>query len=118
VTGQQLSVASRRRILDRIQEMFGGHLPSPAELLQADPAGLRKAGLSGRKVSTLRDLAERLTDGRLNADALSARTCAYRAHQRGGDSEQRHRVPAGHGDSDGLHHGPSVPGSALGRRIR
>ena len=72
VTGQQLSVASRRRILDRIQEMFGGHMPSPAELLQADPAGLRQAGLSGRKISTLRDLAERLTDGRLNVDALSA----------------------------------------------
>ena len=71
VTGQQLSVASRRRILDRIQEVFGGHLPSPQELLQADPAGLRQAGLSGRKVSTLRDLAERLTDGRLNVDALS-----------------------------------------------
>jgi DNA-3-methyladenine glycosylase II len=73
VTGQQLSVASRRRILDRIREMFGGHLPCPAELLRADPAGLRQAGLSGRKVSTLRDLAERLTDGRLNVDALSAR---------------------------------------------
>jgi len=72
VTGQQLSVASRRRILERIMEMFGGHLPSPAELLRADPAGLRLAGLSGRKVSTLRDLAERLTDGRLNVDALSA----------------------------------------------
>jgi DNA-3-methyladenine glycosylase II len=72
VTGQQLSVASRRRILDRIQEIFGGHLPSAAELLQADPARLRQAGLSGRKVSTLRDLAERLTDGRLNVDALSA----------------------------------------------
>jgi 3-methyladenine DNA glycosylase/8-oxoguanine DNA glycosylase len=68
VTGQQLSVASRRRI----QEMFGGHLPSPAELLQADPARLRQAGLSGRKISTLRDLAERLTDGRLSVDALSA----------------------------------------------
>jgi DNA-3-methyladenine glycosylase II len=52
--------------------MFGGHLPSPAQLLQADPAGLRRAGLSGRKVSTLRDLTERLTDGRLDADALSA----------------------------------------------
>jgi DNA-3-methyladenine glycosylase II len=39
VTGQQLSVASRRRILDRIQEMFDGHLPSPAELLHADPPG-------------------------------------------------------------------------------
>jgi DNA-3-methyladenine glycosylase II len=72
VMGQQLSVASRRRILDRIREIFGGHLPSPAELLQADPAGLRQAGLSARKVSTLRDLAERLTDGRLNVDALSA----------------------------------------------
>jgi DNA-3-methyladenine glycosylase II len=72
VTGQQLSVASRRRILDRIREMFGGHLPSPAELLQADPAGLRGAGLSGRKVSTLRDLAGRMTDGRLDAGKLSA----------------------------------------------
>jgi len=72
VTGQQRSVAPRRRILDRIQELFGGHLPSPAELLPADPAGLRQAGLSGRKVSTLRDLAERLTDGRLNVEALSA----------------------------------------------
>jgi 3-methyladenine DNA glycosylase/8-oxoguanine DNA glycosylase len=49
VTGQQLSVAPRRRILDRIQELFGGHLPSPAELLPADPAGLRQAGLSGGK---------------------------------------------------------------------
>ena len=72
VTGQQLSVASSRRILERIREQFGGHLPSPAELLQADPTGLRQAGLSGRKVLTLRDLAERLTDGRLNVDALSA----------------------------------------------
>lgn len=72
VTGQQLSVASSRRILDRIRQLFGGHLPSPAELLEADPAGLRQAGLSGRKVITLRDLAERLTDGRLNVSALSA----------------------------------------------
>jgi DNA-3-methyladenine glycosylase II len=73
VTGQQLSVASRRSILERIQQMFGGRLPSPAELLKADPAELRQAGLSGRKVSTLRDLALRLTEGRLNVDALSAR---------------------------------------------
>ena len=71
VTGQQLSVASSRRILDRILQLFGGHLPSPAELLQADPAGLRQAGLSARKVSTLRDLAERLIDGRLNVNALN-----------------------------------------------
>ena len=73
VTGQQLSVASTRRILARIQALSGGHLPSPEELLRADPAELRRAGLSGRKVATLRDLAERATGGRLNLAELSAR---------------------------------------------
>jgi DNA-3-methyladenine glycosylase II len=72
VTGQQLSVASTRSILGRIQAMFGGRLPEPAELLDLDPAKLREAGLSWRKIGTLRDLAERLTDGRLNQDELSS----------------------------------------------
>ncbi len=71
VTGQQLSVAATRRILARIEGLFGGQLPAPAELLGVDPARLREAGLSWRKVSTLRDLAERLTDGRLDQDVLS-----------------------------------------------
>jgi DNA-3-methyladenine glycosylase II len=72
VTGQQLSVAATRRILARIQDLFGGRLPAPAALLAADPADLRAAGLSWRKVATLRDLAGRLADGRLNPDALAA----------------------------------------------
>jgi DNA-3-methyladenine glycosylase II len=71
VTGQQLSVASTRRILARIEALFGGRLPAPAELLAVDPGQLRAAGLSRRKIGTLRDLAERLTDGRLDADVLS-----------------------------------------------
>jgi DNA-3-methyladenine glycosylase II len=71
ITGQQLSVAATRRTIARIEDLFGGHLPSPAELLAADPASLRTAGLSWRKVATLRDLAGRLSDGRLDADALS-----------------------------------------------
>ena len=71
VAGQQLSVAATRRILGRIETMFGGHLPSPGELLGAAPEGLRQAGLSWRKVATLRELAERLADGRLNPDTLS-----------------------------------------------
>jgi DNA-3-methyladenine glycosylase II len=70
VVGQQLSVAATRRILARIQALFGGHLPSPAELLAEDPGKLREAGLSWRKISTLRDLAGRLSDGQLNPDAL------------------------------------------------
>jgi DNA-3-methyladenine glycosylase II len=71
VTGQQLSVAATRRTLARIEALFGGHLPSPAELLEVGPGKLREAGLSWRKISTLRDLAERLSDGRLNPDVLS-----------------------------------------------
>jgi DNA-3-methyladenine glycosylase II len=71
VTGQQLSVPATRRTLARIEDLFGGHLPSPAELLGVDPGKLREAGLSWRKIGTLRDLAERLTDGRLDQDVLS-----------------------------------------------
>jgi DNA-3-methyladenine glycosylase II len=71
VTGQQLSVAATRRTLARIQDLFDGHLPTPAELLAVDPAQLRQAGLSWRKIGTLRDLAGRMTDGRLDQDALS-----------------------------------------------
>jgi DNA-3-methyladenine glycosylase II len=71
VTGQQLSVAATRRTMARIEALFGGRLPSAGELLAVDPAKLREAGLSWRKISTLRDLAERLTDGRLNQDVLS-----------------------------------------------
>jgi DNA-3-methyladenine glycosylase II len=71
VTGQQLSVPATRRTVARIQALFGGHLPEPAELLAVDPGQLREAGLSWRKIGTLRDLAERLTDGRLDQDVLS-----------------------------------------------
>jgi DNA-3-methyladenine glycosylase II len=72
VAGQQLSVASTRRILARIEDLFGGHLPSATELLAVDPGKLREAGLSWRKISTLRDLAERLSDGRLDTEVLSS----------------------------------------------
>jgi DNA-3-methyladenine glycosylase II len=71
VAGQQLSVPSTRRILARVEALFGGHLPAPTELLGVDPAKLREAGLSWRKISTLRDLAGRLSDGRLDPEVLS-----------------------------------------------
>jgi DNA-3-methyladenine glycosylase II len=71
IAGQQLSVAATRTILGRIEGLFGGRLPEPAELLAVDPARIREAGLSWRKIATLRDLAERLSDGRLDADTLS-----------------------------------------------
>jgi len=74
IAGQQLSVAATRTIVSRIEERFGGRLPSPAELLAADPQVLRAAGLSARKGATLRALAERFVDGRLSDAALERMT--------------------------------------------
>jgi DNA-3-methyladenine glycosylase II len=71
ITGQQLSVAATRRTIERIEALFDGHLPSPDELLAVEPEELRAAGLSWRKIGTLRDLAERLSDGRLDQVALA-----------------------------------------------
>jgi DNA-3-methyladenine glycosylase II len=59
VAGQQLSVSSTRAIIRHLEERFGGHMPSPAELLAADPQVLRDSGFSARKGATLRALAER-----------------------------------------------------------
>src|SRR5437588_4306436 len=74
VAGQQLSVSATRTIVSRIEQHFGGHLPSPADLLAADPQVLRASGMSNRKAATLRALAERFVDGRLSDEALSRMT--------------------------------------------
>lgn len=72
VAGQQLSVASTRAILSRLEQHFGGRLPSPAEALAADPQVFRDSGLSARKGETIRILAERFVDGRLSDESLQA----------------------------------------------
>jgi len=74
VAGQQLSVRATRTILSRVETHFGGHLPSPAELLATGPAVLRESGLSVRKGETLMALAERFADGRLSDEAFSQMT--------------------------------------------
>jgi DNA-3-methyladenine glycosylase II len=74
VAGQQLSVASTRAIISHLEERFGGRMPSPTELLAADPQVLRDSGFSARKGQTLRALAERFVDGRLSDEALSRMT--------------------------------------------
>ena len=55
VLGQQLSVAATRTILSRLEQVFGGRLPTPAEMLAADPDALRSSGMSTRKAATLRE---------------------------------------------------------------
>ena len=74
VAGQQLSVRATRTILSRLEDHFGGRLPSAAELLAADPQVPRESGLSVRKGATLRALAERFVDGRLSDEAFSRMT--------------------------------------------
>jgi len=71
VLGQQLSVAATRTILARLEGAFGGHLPSPEELLAVDPQVLRASGMSNRKAATLRAVAERFVDGRLSDEAFA-----------------------------------------------
>ena len=72
VAGQQLSVRATRTILGRLEGRFGGRLPTPAELLAADLDAVRSSGMSARKATTLRDVAQRFVDGRLSDEALSA----------------------------------------------
>ena len=74
VAGQQLSVASTRAIISHLRDRFGGHMPSPAELLAADPQVLRDSGFSARKGQTLRTLAERFVEGSMSDKALAAMT--------------------------------------------
>jgi DNA-3-methyladenine glycosylase II len=70
IVGQQLSTKAARTIHRRVCEIFGGATPSPEQLLEASEAELRGAGLSGRKVEYLRDLASHVLDGELELDRL------------------------------------------------
>jgi DNA-3-methyladenine glycosylase II len=70
VVGQQLSTKAARTIYGRVLDIFGGSDPSPEQLLEVDTEALRAAGLSGRKVEYLRDLAQHVLDGELELDRL------------------------------------------------
>jgi DNA-3-methyladenine glycosylase II len=70
IVGQQLSTKAARTIYGRVLDLFGGRTPSPQELLAAPEAGLRAAGLSGRKVEYIRDLAAHVISGELELERL------------------------------------------------
>jgi DNA-3-methyladenine glycosylase II len=70
IVGQQLSTKAARTIYLRVLDLFGGAAPSPEQLLEASEADLRGAGLSGRKVEYVRDLAAHVISGELELDRL------------------------------------------------
>lgn len=59
IVGQQLSGKAAATIYQRVRDLYGGGFPTPAQLLKTPVATLRAAGLSGRKVEYVKELAER-----------------------------------------------------------
>jgi DNA-3-methyladenine glycosylase II len=72
IVGQQLSTKAARTIYLRVLELFEGRTPSPEKLLEASEEDLRAAGLSGRKVEYVRDLAAHVLSGELELDKFDA----------------------------------------------
>jgi DNA-3-methyladenine glycosylase II len=70
ICGQQLSTKAAASIWAKVEAVFGDKVPSPQEVIDADPQALRDAGLSWAKVSYFRDLAERVRDGELDLERL------------------------------------------------
>jgi DNA-3-methyladenine glycosylase II len=70
IVGQQLSTQAASTIYGRMLELFGGHTPTPEQLLAADPDRIRAAGLSNAKVAYLRDLAVHVEEGTLELERL------------------------------------------------
>jgi DNA-3-methyladenine glycosylase II len=70
IVGQQLSTKAAATIYGRMLEIFGGHAPTPKQLLKADPDKIRAAGLSRPKIAYLRDLAQHVEEGTLELERL------------------------------------------------
>ena len=70
IVGQQLSTKAARTIHGRVLEIFDGETPTPEQLLEASEEDLRGAGLSGRTVEYIRDLATHVISGELELDRL------------------------------------------------
>jgi DNA-3-methyladenine glycosylase II len=71
IVSQQLSTKAAATIFGRFTGLFpDNHIPNAAAIATIDDARLRSVGLSGQKVSYLRDLSARIMDGRLNLDDL------------------------------------------------
>ena len=71
IVSQQLSTKAAATIFGRLVALFpDNHISDAAAIAAQTDAQLRAVGLSGQKVSYLRDLSARILDGRLDLDAL------------------------------------------------
>jgi DNA-3-methyladenine glycosylase II len=65
IIGQQLSGKAAQTIYSRVLALKDGKRPTPADFLKFPVTKLRAAGLSGRKVEYVKELARRTHDGSL-----------------------------------------------------
>lgn len=70
IVSQQLSTRAAATIFGRFVALFPDGRIDPVVITSLDDATLRGVGLSGQKVSYLRDLTARLLDGRLRLDEI------------------------------------------------
>ena len=69
IVGQQIATRAAAAIFGRLQTFIGDRDPASA-IAAASDAELRQIGLSGNKAASLRDLAAKTLDGRLQLDRL------------------------------------------------
>ena len=73
IVSQQLSTKAAATIFSRFLALFpDSTIPDPVGIAALDDQALRGVGLSGQKVSYLRDLSARLIDGRLKLDEIES----------------------------------------------
>jgi DNA-3-methyladenine glycosylase II len=71
IISQQLSTRAAASIAARVDALLDG-LPTPASLARVSDAQLRRAGLSGQKVSYLRALCQEVANGSLLLETLDS----------------------------------------------
>ena len=71
IISQQISWAAANSILGRFKKLYRGGFPTPRQYLRTDKSRILSAGISPQKFSYIRDLCERIEDGRLELDKFS-----------------------------------------------
>lgn len=69
IIGQQVSVMAANSIWNKVAAAVGD-IDDPAAMSAMTPEALREAGLSRQKIAYVQSLADHITSGRLNLDAL------------------------------------------------
>jgi DNA-3-methyladenine glycosylase II len=70
IASQQLSVKAAATIFERFCNLFANRRPTPQRVMTLTDDQIRAAGFSRPKVSFIKDLAERVMDGRLDLKGL------------------------------------------------